>query len=106
MAIVAPELIKNEVLETLTKKTATITSSNLQFHDMDTSPEEIRYIVTSPENGYVANKQDSNQPIFSFSQKDINDGKIIFVLSEKGECEKLLPIHCEKGISHLFVIFF
>ncbi|XP_060063653.1 chondroitin sulfate proteoglycan 4-like [Ylistrum balloti] len=58
---------------------AYITSDDLQTIDPDTQPQEIVYDVTAPpQNGFISNIGSSDTPISTFSQKDIDDRRIIF----------------------------
>lgn len=58
---------------------AYITSDDLKTIDPDTPPQDIRYVVTAPaQNGFISNILAANRQISSFSQKDIDDRRIIF----------------------------
>ncbi|XP_033749452.1 chondroitin sulfate proteoglycan 4-like [Pecten maximus] len=58
---------------------AYITSDDLKTIDPDTPPQEIVYDVTAPpQNGFISNIGSSNSPISRFSQKDVDDRRIIF----------------------------
>src|SRR4051812_37783861 len=86
---IVPEMLRNEPLETWNKKVAGITFRHLEYTDTDTPAEEITFIVSSPDRGYVAYKSDPAQPIFTFSQKDIYEERVVFVHTEKGKHRNL-----------------
>ena len=57
----------------------TLSEKNLNTIDLDTGPEGLVYnIVTPPDNGVFEKKSDSGVTLSSFTQKDINEGEIIF----------------------------
>ncbi|OWF54066.1 chondroitin sulfate proteoglycan 4-like [Mizuhopecten yessoensis] len=58
---------------------AYITSDDLKTIDPDTQPQEIVYDVTAPpQNGFISYIASADTPISRFSQKDVDDRKIIF----------------------------
>ncbi|XP_069138119.1 chondroitin sulfate proteoglycan 4-like [Argopecten irradians] len=58
---------------------AYITSDDLKTIDPDTPPQEIVYDITAPpQNGFISNIGSPDTPISRFSQKDVDDRRIIF----------------------------
>ncbi|XP_059159974.1 chondroitin sulfate proteoglycan 4-like [Physella acuta] len=56
-----------------------VTSDNLTTVDLDTGPDGIEYtIIKQPEHGKFVRDSSSNSPITTFTQKEINDGRIVF----------------------------
>lgn len=63
-----------------------ITPDDLRVQDMDSPPEDLRYMVTPPSNGHLALKSAPMQAVYNFTQKYINQGQLLFV--HKGKiCE-------------------
>ena len=60
--------------------TANITRRQLYTTDPDTPPEDLTYIIINqPTNGYIVMASDPDLPIEDFTQKDIDDNKIVFI---------------------------
>ena len=60
--------------------TANITRNQLYTTDPDTPPEGLAYaIMNQPNNGYIVMASDPDVPIDAFTQKDIDDNKILFI---------------------------
>lgn len=56
----------------------------LQAHDSDSDNEMLRYFITGPaKHGKLVNVSSPENDITTFTQKDINDGSIRYVLNEK-----------------------
>ncbi|XP_026058144.1 chondroitin sulfate proteoglycan 4-like [Carassius auratus] len=75
-----PELVSLDLLlEALQGSTTIISKDYLKTVDQDSTPDEVRFIISkSPANGYVIYK-DSGDRINRFSQEDINTGRVAFV---------------------------
>ncbi|CAH1252993.1 CSPG4 [Branchiostoma lanceolatum] len=73
-------LTKNPSLQVVQGFSTTITSENLNTVDPDNPPSDIVYrIINGPNNGYLAFLQNSSESIRTFTQKDINDGKLVYI---------------------------
>uniref|UniRef100_A0AAY4E5D8 Laminin G domain-containing protein n=1 Tax=Denticeps clupeoides TaxID=299321 RepID=A0AAY4E5D8_9TELE len=60
--------------------TVSLTSENLHVEDRDNLPEEIHYtVISKPNNGYLALKDNLNASILTFTQDDIDRGRVHFV---------------------------
>ncbi len=60
--------------------TANITRDHLLTTDPDTPPEGLTYqIVNPPNNGYIVMASDPDVPIDAFTQRDINEQKVLFI---------------------------
>ena len=60
--------------------TANITRKQLYTTDPDTPPEGLTYVIMNqPNNGYIVMASDPDVPIEEFTQKDIDDNKIVFI---------------------------
>uniref|UniRef100_A0A8C2IY90 Chondroitin sulfate proteoglycan 4-like n=1 Tax=Cyprinus carpio TaxID=7962 RepID=A0A8C2IY90_CYPCA len=75
-----PELVSLDLLlEALQSSTTIISKNYLNTVDQDSTPDEVRFIISkSPANGYVI-YTDSGERINRFSQEDINTGRVAFV---------------------------
>uniref|UniRef100_A0A8C1Y5Z3 Chondroitin sulfate proteoglycan 4 n=1 Tax=Cyprinus carpio TaxID=7962 RepID=A0A8C1Y5Z3_CYPCA len=75
-----PELVSLDLLlEALQSSTTIISKNYLNTVDQDSTPDEVRFIISkSPANGYVI-YTDSGDRINRFSQEDINTGRVAFV---------------------------
>lgn len=60
-------------------QTTAITASQLLASDPDNTADELTYTVTGTTGGYVAFQGDTGTAITSFTQDDINTGKLVFV---------------------------
>ena len=78
ISIKSPALITNEVLFTNFSASAEIDAAHLEVLDDDNLPEELSYILVSlPKHGELLYNWENVSDIgFTFTQKDINDGKI------------------------------
>lgn len=56
-----------------------ITPDDLRVQDMDSPPEDLRYMVTPPSNGHLALKSAPMQAVYNFTQKYIDQGQLLFV---------------------------
>ncbi|XP_017563613.1 chondroitin sulfate proteoglycan 4-like [Pygocentrus nattereri] len=53
---------------------------NLQVEDLDTLPEDIHYtVISKPKNGFLALEGSLNESTVTFTQADVNAGKVYFV---------------------------
>ncbi|XP_016322200.1 chondroitin sulfate proteoglycan 4-like [Sinocyclocheilus anshuiensis] len=75
-----PELVSLDLLlEALQGSTTIISKNYLNTVDQDSTPDEVRFLISkSPANGYVI-YTDSGDRIDQFSQEDINTGRVAFV---------------------------
>uniref|UniRef100_A0A8C2D7K7 Si:dkeyp-41f9.3 n=1 Tax=Cyprinus carpio TaxID=7962 RepID=A0A8C2D7K7_CYPCA len=64
--------------------TVTLDPENLYVEDQDTPPEELYYtVISKPKNGFLALEGQLNKSISTFTQADVNQGRVHFV--QKGE---------------------
>ncbi|KAG7163020.1 Chondroitin sulfate proteoglycan 4-like 1, partial [Homarus americanus] len=102
----APFVINNTGLTIWEGSTISISSSNLAVVDPDTSPANLSITVATPDSGFLALSPNLTHPVSSFSQTDVNDGRIFFVhtggLSGMFRWEASDQVH-ETG-SHVFTI--
>ncbi|KAE8636342.1 hypothetical protein XENTR_v10002945 [Xenopus tropicalis] len=77
----SPELkTKRPYLKVLQGQMIAIGSDNLNVEDLDNPPEDIKYtIISTPNNGFLANHENLNASVDHFTQADINDGHVWFV---------------------------
>lgn len=67
------------VLHVVHRQTAVVTNSSLLTTDPDNLPSEIVYeLVSSPDHGRLIFNDNFTLPVKSFSQKDVNDGRILY----------------------------
>ncbi|XP_073685793.1 chondroitin sulfate proteoglycan 4-like [Garra rufa] len=60
--------------------TVTLDPENLYVEDQDTPPEELFYtVISKPKNGYLALEGQLNKSVSTFTQADVNDGRVHFV---------------------------
>lgn len=57
-----------------------ITANMLSSDDLDTPPEELVYSIEMPSNGIVAFKVSPHDSVDSFTQAQINNGEVLFIL--------------------------
>lgn len=58
-----------------------ITINDLCAEDRDSSPAELLYSISSPNNGHLALKASPNKSILNFTQAHIEEGQLVFVHS-------------------------
>ncbi|OCU02532.1 chondroitin sulfate proteoglycan 4 [Xenopus laevis] len=77
----APELkTKRPYLKVLQGQMMAIGADNLNVEDLDNPPEDIKYtIISTPNNGFLANQENLNASVDHFTQADINNGRVWFV---------------------------
>ncbi|RXN21385.1 chondroitin sulfate proteoglycan 4-like protein [Labeo rohita] len=64
--------------------TVTLDPENLYVQDQDTPPEELFYtVISKPKNGFLALEGQLNKSVSTFTQADVNHGRVHFV--QKGE---------------------
>uniref|UniRef100_A0A673X088 Chondroitin sulfate proteoglycan 4ba n=1 Tax=Salmo trutta TaxID=8032 RepID=A0A673X088_SALTR len=77
-----PPVLKTKApsLSVVQGDTVALGPENLNVEDLDNPSEDIRYIVISkPNNGYLALGGSLNESVVSFTQAQINSGKVYFV---------------------------
>lgn len=75
-----PSLTKNEGINVTENSDCTITSTQLNVTDVDTTPNLITYTITTiPLHGIIANTDNISLAITSFTQQDIIDDKITYI---------------------------
>ncbi|XP_063312466.1 chondroitin sulfate proteoglycan 4-like [Pelobates fuscus] len=77
----APELkTKRPYLKVLQGKKIAISSNNLNVEDLDNPPADIKYtIISPPNNGFLAKRENFNVSVQHFTQADINNDNLWFV---------------------------
>ncbi|XP_030644982.1 chondroitin sulfate proteoglycan 4 [Chanos chanos] len=71
---------KSPSLRVVQGDTVPLGPSNLNVVDLDNTPEEIHYtVISKPSNGFLALEGTLNESVVTFSQAQINDGKVFFV---------------------------
>ncbi|XP_033115290.1 chondroitin sulfate proteoglycan 4-like [Anneissia japonica] len=76
-----PTVVVNKGLEVIIGSTTTLSGDVLRTVDEDSGPDQLVYTLTPANNGRLIMKGGTNQSILTFSQKDLNEGNIIFVHS-------------------------
>ncbi|KAG7322956.1 hypothetical protein KOW79_014302 [Hemibagrus wyckioides] len=77
-----PPLLKTQAPSLLVVKgdTVTLGPENLHVEDLDTLPEDIHYtVISKPNNGFLALEGRLNEPTATFTQADVNEGRVHFV---------------------------
>ncbi|KAJ7334986.1 hypothetical protein JRQ81_012927 [Phrynocephalus forsythii] len=77
----APVIKRNKILRVWVGSVTEITTNDLCAEDEDSSPEELLYSVSPPNNGHLALKSSPNKSILNFTQAHINRGQLVFVHS-------------------------
>lgn len=80
-----------------------ITPDDLRAQDMDSPPEDLRYMVTPPSNGHLALKSAPMQAVYNFTQKYIDQGQLLFV--HKGKICVFNHVKKVKKKSDFFITF-
>ncbi|KAF0885464.1 CSPG4 protein, partial [Crocuta crocuta] len=77
----APELkTKGLRLKVLQGNRVVVGPENLRVEDLDSPPEEIRYmIIRNPNNGFLAMAHQPDVPVHYFTQADIDNSRVLFV---------------------------
>ncbi|XP_029797122.1 chondroitin sulfate proteoglycan 4-like [Suricata suricatta] len=77
----APELkTKGLRLKVLQGNRVVVGPENLRVEDLDSPPEEIRYmIIRNPNNGFLAMAHDPDIPVHHFTQADIDNSRVLFI---------------------------
>lgn len=77
-----PPLLKTQAPSLLVVKgdTVALGPGNLHVEDLDTLPEDIHYtVISKPNNGFLALKGSLNESTITFTQADVNEGRVHFV---------------------------
>ncbi|XP_026998975.2 chondroitin sulfate proteoglycan 4-like [Tachysurus fulvidraco] len=77
-----PPLLKTQAPSLLVVKgdTVTLGPENLHVEDLDTLPEDIHYtVISKPNNGFLALEGRLNESAVTFTQADVNEGRVHFV---------------------------
>ncbi|NXX82532.1 CSPG4 protein, partial [Urocolius indicus] len=75
----APFIKVNRILQVWVGSVTEITIDDLCAEDKDSSPSELTYSITPPNNGHLALKTSPNESIFNFTQSHIIEGQLVFV---------------------------
>ena len=60
-------------------KSIVITTDDINAVDPDDTPDHLIYTVSNPENGFVSLASQAGTPVTSFTQADIEAGRVLFV---------------------------
>ncbi|KAJ1181466.1 hypothetical protein NDU88_006673 [Pleurodeles waltl] len=75
-------LTQSPSLQVLQGSTVTLTTEHLNVMDLDSTPDKIEYtIIKRPTSGFLAHSDNSAVPIVQFTQKDVNEGRLIFIVT-------------------------
>lgn len=77
-----PPLLKTQTPSLLVVKgdTVALGPGNLHVEDLDTLPEDIHYtVISKPNNGFLSLKGSLNESTITFTQADVNEGRVHFV---------------------------
>lgn len=77
-----PPLLKTQAPHLLVVKGETVAlgPENLHVEDLDTLPEDIHYtVISKPSNGFLALESKLNESTVTFTQADVNEGRVQFV---------------------------
>nr|XP_056705022.1 LOW QUALITY PROTEIN: chondroitin sulfate proteoglycan 4-like [Euleptes europaea] len=77
----SPRIKRNKVLRVWVGSITEITVNDLCAEDQDSSPAELIYSVSPPNNGHLALKSSPNKNILNFTQAHIEEGQLVFVHS-------------------------
>ncbi|XP_077203226.1 chondroitin sulfate proteoglycan 4-like isoform X2 [Paroedura picta] len=77
----SPVIRRNKVLRVWMGSVTEITVNDLCAEDQDSSPAELIYSVSPPNNGHLALKSSPNKSILNFTQAHIEDRQLVFVHS-------------------------
>ncbi|XP_062984143.1 chondroitin sulfate proteoglycan 4-like [Elgaria multicarinata webbii] len=77
----APVIRRNKILRVWVGSVTEITMNELCAEDKDSSPAELLYSVSPPNNGHLALKSSPNKDILNFTQAHIEEGQLVFVHS-------------------------
>ncbi|XP_026572382.1 chondroitin sulfate proteoglycan 4-like [Pseudonaja textilis] len=75
----APIIKRNIPLRVWVGSVTEITTNELLAEDKDSSPAELLYSVSPPNNGHLALKSSPNKNILNFTQAHIEEGQVVFV---------------------------
>nr|XP_033775490.1 chondroitin sulfate proteoglycan 4 [Geotrypetes seraphini] len=87
-----PQLMtRTPMLQAAPGSTITLTPDHLNVVDPDSTPEEIEYtIINKPTSGFLAHHHERTVPITRFTQRDINEGSLMFIVSENNATDSIL----------------
>ncbi|XP_076245402.1 chondroitin sulfate proteoglycan 4-like protein [Calliopsis andreniformis] len=88
-----PVLVNRTKLNIWQGGTVTLTSDNLAAVDNDTSAREITFNVTGVRNGFISMKPSLDVDIYSFTQEQIDQGKILFTHTNGSDAEFNFILH-------------
>ncbi|XP_078540667.1 chondroitin sulfate proteoglycan 4 [Lissotriton helveticus] len=75
-------LTQNPSLQVLQRSAVTLTTEHLNVMDIDSAPDKIEYtILKRPTSGFLAHSDNSAVPIVKFTQEDVNEGRLIFIVT-------------------------
>ncbi|XP_051923060.1 chondroitin sulfate proteoglycan 4 [Hippocampus zosterae] len=74
-----PVVTSNRVLKVWVSSVTEISLEDLRAQDLDTSPEELHFMVTPPSNGHLALKSAPMTAVLNFTQAHIDRGQLLFV---------------------------
>ncbi|XP_053154446.1 chondroitin sulfate proteoglycan 4-like isoform X2 [Hemicordylus capensis] len=77
----APVIKRNKILRVWVGSVTEITTNELCAEDRDSTPAELLYSVSPPNNGHLALKSSPNKSILNFTQAHIEEGQLVFVHS-------------------------
>ncbi|XP_066469381.1 chondroitin sulfate proteoglycan 4-like [Tiliqua scincoides] len=77
----APVIRRNKILRVWVGSVTEITINDLCAEDRDSSPAELLYSISPPNNGHLALKSSPNKSILNFTQAHIEEGQLVFVHS-------------------------
>ncbi|KAG8131106.1 hypothetical protein E2320_017659 [Naja naja] len=75
----APIIKRNIPLRVWVGSVTEITTNELLAEDKDSSPAELLYSVSPPNNGHLALKSSPNKNILNFTQAHIEEGQVVFI---------------------------
>ena len=76
---VPPELAGDRTIEVVFGRTALITREDLKAIDPDDAPEDLTFLVSRMSGGAVTLKSAPETPVQTFTQADINAGRVLFL---------------------------
>ncbi|XP_061473901.1 chondroitin sulfate proteoglycan 4-like [Rhineura floridana] len=77
----APVVRRNKIFRVWVGSVTEITVNDLCAEDKDSSPAELWYSISHPNNGHLALKSSPNKSILNFTQAHIEEGQLVFVHS-------------------------
>uniref|UniRef100_A0A8C5H2R7 Chondroitin sulfate proteoglycan 4-like n=1 Tax=Gouania willdenowi TaxID=441366 RepID=A0A8C5H2R7_GOUWI len=74
-----PVITANRVLRVWVSSVTEIQAEDLRAQDLDTPPQELRFMVTPPSNGHLSVKSAPMRAVLNFTQAHIDQGQLLFV---------------------------